>query len=65
MENAWTREIDDITREFNNVDVHTGLSSHQVRLSLEKYGKNGTPYPVHPSPVPPVVVPRFPLNVEG
>jgi Cation transporter/ATPase, N-terminus len=41
MENAWAREVDDIAREFHNVDLHTGLSSHQVLLSLEKYGKNG------------------------
>lgn len=41
MENAWTREVDDIAREFHNVDLHSGLSAHQVLLSLEKYGKNG------------------------
>jgi hypothetical protein len=41
MENAWAREVDDIAREFHNVDTHSGLSSHQVLLSLEKYGKNG------------------------
>jgi hypothetical protein len=49
MENAWTREVDDIAREFHNVDLHTGLSSHQVLLSLEKYGKNGNlPVPTAP-----------------
>jgi hypothetical protein len=40
MEYAWTREIEDIAREFN-VDLHTGLTKRQVRLSLQKYGKNG------------------------
>jgi len=41
MENAWIREVDDIAREFHKVDLHTGLTSQQVELSLEKYGKNG------------------------
>ena len=40
MEYAWTREIEDIAREFS-VDVHTGLTEPQIRLSLQKYGKNG------------------------
>jgi hypothetical protein len=40
MENAWTREIEDIAREFN-VDIRTGLTEPQFRLSLLKYGKNG------------------------
>ena len=40
MEYAWTREIEDIAREFN-VDLHTGLTKRQVRLSHHKYGKNG------------------------
>ena len=40
MEYPWTREIEDIAREFN-VDIHTGLTEAQVRLSLQKYGKNG------------------------
>jgi len=40
MEDAWTREIDDIAREFN-VNLHTGLTESQVQQNLEKYGKNG------------------------
>ena len=40
MEHAWTREIEDIAREFN-LDTHTGLTEPQIRLSLQKYGKNG------------------------
>jgi hypothetical protein len=55
MEYAWTREIDDIAREFN-VDIHTGLTRQQVALSLQKYGKNGNP-PHHPSPIFPPVLP--------
>ena len=42
MEDAWTREIDDIAREFN-VNLHTGLTESQVQQNLEKYGKNGMP----------------------
>ena len=41
MEDAWTREIDDIAREFN-VTLHTGLTESQVQQNLAKYGKNGT-----------------------
>ena len=41
MENAWTREIEDIAREFN-LDLRNGLTESQVRIALEKYGKNGT-----------------------
>ena len=48
MEYAWTREIDDIAREFN-VDIHTGLTRQQVALSLQKYGKNGKPSPDPPA----------------
>jgi hypothetical protein len=40
MEFAWTREIEDIAREFN-VDLHTGLTDRQFRLALQEYGKNG------------------------
>ena len=40
MENAWTREIDDIARELG-VDLHTGLTNTQVNAALTKYGKNG------------------------
>jgi len=48
MENAWTREVEDIARELHNVDLHSGLSSQQVELSLEWYGKNGI-CPSHPA----------------
>lgn len=41
MENAWTREIDDIARELA-VDLHTGLTDTKVNAALTKYGKNGT-----------------------
>ena len=51
MEYAWTREIDDIAREFN-VDIHTGLTTQQVALSLQKYGKNGKPSPDPPASPP-------------
>ena len=40
MEYAWTREIEDIAREFS-VDLHKGLTKRQARLSLQKHGKNG------------------------
>jgi Cation transporter/ATPase, N-terminus len=40
MENAWTREIDEIARELA-VDLHTGLTDTQVHAALSKYGKNG------------------------
>ena len=40
MENAWTREIDDIVRELA-VDLHSGLTDTQVKAALTKYGKNG------------------------
>lgn len=47
MEYAWTREIDEIAREFN-VDLHAGLSRQQVASALQKYGKNGKPLPDPP-----------------
>jgi hypothetical protein len=40
MEHAWTREVEDIAREFN-VDVHSGLTEKQVLAALKKYGTNG------------------------
>ena len=43
MDDAWTREIDDIAREFN-VNLHTGLTESQVQQNLAQYGKNGTYY---------------------
>jgi hypothetical protein len=44
MENAWTRGIEDIARELD-VDLHTGLTNHQVQTALSKYGKNGICHP--------------------
>lgn len=41
MEDAWTREIEDIAREYN-VNIHTGLTHQQVIELREKYGLNGT-----------------------
>lgn len=40
MENAWTREIEDIAREFNT-NLHKGLTHQQVLQAREEYGKNG------------------------
>jgi hypothetical protein len=44
MDNAWTREIEDIARELD-VDLHTGLTNTQVQTALSKYGKNGICHP--------------------
>lgn len=44
MENAWTREVEDVAREFG-LDLHTGLTEAQVHKARQKYGKNGTLYP--------------------
>jgi hypothetical protein len=44
MENSHVRSSAEVLRHFS-VSEHRGLSDEQVRISTEKYGRNGK----HPS----------------